>query len=96
MTKLADLKKQWMQDPKFKEEYDKLDIEFEVAKQFIKARKRAKMTQNDVAKAMNTRQSVISRLESGKGTCTLDTLNRFAKVVGMKPKIEFVPSKELN
>lgn len=91
MTKLSELKKQWMKDPKLKKHYDELGVEFDIAREFIKARIQAHMTQKEVAEAMKTTQSVIARLESGKTMPSIRTLNRFAKVVGMRPEIHFVP-----
>jgi len=91
MTKLSELKKQWMKDPKFKKHYEELSDEFNLARQFIKARIQAHMTQNEVATAMKTTQSVIARLESGKTLPSIKTVKRFAKVVGMRPEIHFVP-----
>ena len=90
MTKLSNLKKEWVKDPDVKGEYEKLKPEFELAREFIRARTKAKMTQLDVAKKMKTTQSVIARLESGKAVPTMKTIDRFAKAVGMRFEIHFV------
>ncbi len=91
MIKLSDLKKQWIKNPDFKKNYEQLEPEFEMAREFIRARVCANMTQADVAKKMKTTQSVIARLESGKAIPTVKTIDRFAKAVGMGFEFHFVP-----
>jgi transcriptional regulator with XRE-family HTH domain len=44
-------------------------------------RRRAGLTQRDLAKASKIRPETVSRLESGHGNPTLDTLMRLMKVV---------------
>ena len=90
MTKLSDLKKEWIKDPEIKKNYQDLKPEFEMAREFIRARVKAKMTQLDVANKMKTTQSVIARLESGKAVPTMKTIDRFAKAVGMGFEINFI------
>ena len=86
MTKLADLKKQWMKDPDFTEEYENLAPEFNLASTLIRARAAANLTQEDVAKRMGTSQSAIARLESGHRP-SLQSLRRYAAAVGHKVEI---------
>jgi ribosome-binding protein aMBF1 (putative translation factor) len=62
---LGSLKRKWMREPTFKEGYDALALEFEVASALIEARTRAKLSQAALAKKMGTSQSTIARLESG-------------------------------
>ena len=92
MIKLSELKKQWLKDPELKKHYQQLAPEFELAREFIKARVQANMTQADVAKKMQTTQSVIARLESGRTIPSVKTIERFAKAVGMRFELHFVPS----
>ena len=79
-----------MKDPQFKKVHEELKPEFELAREFIKARVAANMTQTDVAEKMATTQSVIARLESGKRVPSIKTIDRFAKAVGMKFEFHFV------
>jgi len=60
-----------------------------LATALIKARDAAHMTQEDVAKAMDTSQEAIARLESGKSQPSTWTLQRFARATGMRLRISF-------
>ena len=77
----------------FRETHDALETEYQVASEFIAARKRAGLTQDAVAQRMGTTKSAISRLErAGKHTPSVGTLQRYAKAVGCELKIELVPT----
>lgn len=53
---------------------------------------RGNMTQAEVAQRMGLKhQSRVSRIERGEGDLTLEAIYRYAKAIGMKPKIELVP-----
>lgn len=80
--------------PGFKEAYESSELEYQVARQMLRARSRAKLTQDAVAERMGTTKSAVSRLESaGKHTPSLATLKRYAEAVGCKLKVELVPQK---
>lgn len=91
MTSLSDIKKEWMQDPDFRKEYEAMAPEFEIARALIGARARAGMTQTEVAERMGTTRSVVARLEGGTSMPSLKALFRYAKATGMKPEINFIP-----
>jgi ribosome-binding protein aMBF1 (putative translation factor) len=93
MIKLSELKKEWIKDPDIEKHYKDLKPEFEMAREFIRARVNSNMTQSDVAKKMKTTQSVIARLESGKAVPTMKTIGRFAKAVGMNFEFHFVAAQ---
>ena len=82
---------QWDKDPEFRTAYDALEEEFALAGALIKARADADMTQEQVARAMGTTQAAIARLESGRGSTTTRTLERYAKATGMRLRISFEP-----
>ena len=84
--------KRWMKEPGFKEGYDALAEEFELASLLIEARARCNLTQAELAEKMGTSQSAIARLESGKAKPTLATLRRLAKATGMRLKISLEPA----
>jgi len=65
-------------DPKWKEAYARADIEVRTAIQIAKARERAHLTQGELAEAVGTTQSVISRIERADQNITLETLARIA------------------
>lgn len=68
-------------DPRWAAAYAKADIEVRLALQIAKARAKAKMTQSQLARAVGTTQSVISRIEAGNQNLTVKTLARIAAVL---------------
>jgi transcriptional regulator with XRE-family HTH domain len=94
MTRIKDLHKAWLKDPDYRREYDLLEEEFVLAAAVAKARRRAGLSQAEIARRMKTTQSTIARLESGRGKPSTRTLNRFAKATGHRLKISFEPVKE--
>ena len=66
MTELADLKARILAHPEARAEYDAQAPEFELARELIAARTRAGLTQAELAERMQTTQSTIARLESGR------------------------------
>ena len=79
-----ELHKEWMKDPKYKEEYDKLEPEFQIANQMIAARLKKKITQGELAKKVGTGQAVISRLEGMNSSPSLSLLKRVAEALNTK------------
>jgi ribosome-binding protein aMBF1 (putative translation factor) len=94
MTKIKDLHKTWMKDAAYRKEYDALEEEFTVMAAIAKARRRAGLSQAELARRMKTTQSTVARLESGRGQPSTRTLVRFAKATGHRLKISFQPMKE--
>jgi len=90
MTKLAELKKQLMQNEGFRREYEKLEPEFALFKTLLKARAKAKMSQVQVAEKLKTSQAAVARLESGKISPSIKTLRRYAAAVGAELKIQLI------
>ena len=52
--------------PKYKEKYDEAAPEFELLRKMLEARKRAGLTQEQVAEKMGTKATAITRLESAQ------------------------------
>lgn len=65
-------------DPRWAAAYEKAGIEVRMAIQIAKARERAHLTQGQLAKAIGTTQSVISRIERADQNLTLETLSKIA------------------
>lgn len=82
MKSIDQLKTELLTNPQTRAEYDALDAEFETARELIAARGLAGLTQKEVAQRMGTTQSVIARLESGRQTPSLRTVQRYARAVG--------------
>jgi len=91
-TRVDDLHKNWMKDPKYRREYRALETEFSIAAAMIEARSRAGMTQEQVARRMKTTQAVIARLEGGGSKPSTRTLERYAKATGSRLRISFEPA----
>jgi DNA-binding XRE family transcriptional regulator len=88
---------EWMNDPMFKSEYDALEEDFALFDELIKARNRAGLTQEKVARRMGTRTPAVARIESGGGkrkhSPSIATLRKYAEACGYKIKIKLVPKK---
>lgn len=91
MTRISELKKRWMRDPKFRKEYEKADEEFAIVEALIRARTKARLSQAQLAKKIGTTQSAIARLEGGGVSPSLSTLRRYAEATGTKLHLELRP-----
>ena len=78
-----------LKNPKVKAEYDKLKPEYALISAIIGARSKKKLTQKDLARKMGTKQSVISRLESGRANPSFEFLKRLARALDTDLKIKF-------
>ena len=61
------------------------------ALELIAARTQAGLTRGDVAARMGTTQSVVARIESGRGTPSMRTVQRFASAVGARAVVRMEP-----
>jgi DNA-binding XRE family transcriptional regulator len=86
----------WMKDPEFRKEYDALEGEFQYYDELLKARKRAGLTQEQIAQKMGTKREAVSRIESirGRTSPSMKTLTKYAEAVGCKLQIKLVPMKQ--
>ena len=94
MTLVRDLHMEWMKDPEYRREYEALEEEFSLMRALIEARIGAGLTQEQLAERMETSQSAIARLESGRSLPSGRTLQRFAEATGTKLRISFEPPQE--
>ncbi|NQU63297.1 MAG: helix-turn-helix transcriptional regulator [SAR324 cluster bacterium] len=95
-TTLAEFKKKALKNPEVKTEYEALKPAYDLRKQLVALRKRSGLTQDQLADIMHTKKSNISRLESvhSKSSPTLSTIESYAKAVGHKIEINFLPVEE--
>lgn len=91
MTKISDLHQKWMKHKEYREAHEELAPEFALARAVIKARVTAGLTQEQLAQRMDTTQSVIARLESGRTRPSTQTLARLAAATGTRLHISFEP-----
>jgi len=83
-------KKILLKDSKFKKTLKETHLEYEIARTIILMRLKRKMTQKELAKRLKTKQSVISRLESGTANPSLSFLKRLAKALDSRLEIRLV------
>lgn len=88
---LKALKKEAFKNEAVRIEYDRLAGEFDLVDQLITMRTEAGLTQDELARRLNTAKGNISRLERGRGNPSWSTLNRYAKACGYQVRLEAVP-----
>ena len=93
MRKFDDFFNEQMKDTAFKEEYEKLQPEFDIIRATVDARTSQDMTQKELSERTGINQADISKLENGIRNPTVNLLKRLAEGMGMTLKIEFIPKK---
>jgi len=90
---LKDFKKKALANPEVEKEYMDIAPAYALRKQLIEIRKNAGLTQEELAEILHTKKSNISRLENvnSKISPTLSTIEEYAKAVGYKLQLQFVP-----
>ena len=83
-----------LSNPVVRAEFDRIEREeMPMLDAILKARKEAKLTQEQVAKRMGVSTPVVSRLESalvsGKHSPSIATLKRYAEAMGKRLDIRF-------
>lgn len=91
MSDMSNLWDEQMKDPAFQEVVDKMQARREVADAILMARTAKKLSQKELAKLSKVSQGDISRFENEEKDINLNTLDKIARALGCKVKIEFVP-----
>jgi len=91
MARISEMHRKWLKEPKYKKAYDALEEEFVLASAVMEVRKRAGLTQEELARRMGTTQPVVARLESGRTRPSMRTLQRLAEATGSRLLISFAP-----
>ena len=73
-----------------REELKNNEAEYEIIKDIIQARKEKNLTQKELAELVGTKQSNISRLESGNYNPSLELLNKIARAIGKELEVRMV------
>lgn len=71
-----------LKSPKFREAYNEELFRLKIAAEIKSLRVQKKLTQEVFAKKAHMPQSVVARIESGKHSVSLVTLNRIAHTLG--------------
>lgn len=75
---------EFLKDPKNKEAYDSLEVEFRIHSELVKARIEKKLTQKQLADKLGIAQSALARFESGRTNPTLSFLQKITNGLGLK------------
>lgn len=88
-----DFKKKAFANSEVKKEYDSLVPAYELRKKLIRLRRQAGLTQEEMAKLLNTKKSNISRLENvnSKISPKISTIENYAKAIGYYLDVNFIP-----
>jgi len=84
---ISDRKKR---DPEFAEGYDEGFRSFKIGVLLKLAREEAGLTQDELAKQLNTKKTAISRIENHAEDIRLSTLEKYARAFGKKLRVELV------
>jgi transcriptional regulator with XRE-family HTH domain len=91
------LVRKMLKDPAVQAEHDALAEEFALLDELLRARRRAGLTQAEVAQRMGTKTPAVARLEAGGGSNrhspSVATLRKYAQAVGCRLEITLRPSK---
>ena len=87
-------RKKLLKDPEFKAEYEALEPEYRLAAALIRLRLAKGLTQEELARLMNTKQESIARLESGSSLPSLSTVKRLADALDAELEINLRPRQQ--
>ena len=91
-----DVKRQLLNNPEIKREYDELESLYEIKVQLIELRNQLGISQKELAELVGTKQSAISRLESGSYNPSIEFLGRVAHALGGHLEISIVRDKAVS
>lgn len=86
----AEVKKRLLDDPETARAFDEAAEEYAAFEAMLQARAAAGVTQAEMAERMGTTQSAIARLEGGRVSPSVATLQKYARALGKRLKIEMV------
>ena len=90
MKTYKQLKTELLKDKEIKRNYKELCPEFSLIEIIIRRRIKKGLTQRDLAQKIGTKQSAISRLESGTYNPTFSFLQKLADALGVRLKISLM------
>lgn len=87
-------KKKLLEDQETKTEYDRLEPEFLLLDELLRARQEAGISQAEIARRMGTKPPAVSRLlasvASERHSPSLSTLRKYAAACGMRLELHLV------
>lgn len=87
VVKFEDYKKSLFKDEGILKMYKQMEPEYELISAVINYRISMNMSQKDLAKQVGTKQSAISRFESGKSNPSLQFMQKIARGLGRDLRI---------
>ena len=95
----SELKTKALSNPETSAEFNKMQPEFALLRQMLKARNTVGLSQAEVAERMGTQAPSVARLESslgnGKHSPSLATLRRYAHAVGHEIQVKLIKSQSI-
>jgi transcriptional regulator with XRE-family HTH domain len=85
-----------MENPEFAAAWREAEEEFSIAREIIRARTVAGLSQQELAEKLGTTQSAVARLESSSHTPSVSTLKKVAEATHSRLRIELVPSTSIS
>ena len=90
----SELKKEALRKKNVRLAYEALEPEFSLLRELLKARRKAGLSQAEVAERMGTKAPAVTRLESslssGKHSPSIATLKKYAGALGCRLEIKLV------
>lgn len=86
---LDDYLKEQLKSPKFKSEWDRLEPQYQVTRELIRARIEGKVSQRELARKAKTTQAVLSRIENMTVSPSIGLLQRIAHALGKNLEVRF-------
>jgi transcriptional regulator with XRE-family HTH domain len=81
------------QDPDLRHAYEQENTEREIARQILRLRQLRGWTQAQLAEALDTRQSAVSRMESGTYRPSLATLDKIGQILDAHLEVRLTPNE---
>ncbi len=89
-----ELKNKALKKSLVRKEYEKLEPEFTLLKEMLRARNKAGLSQAQIAERMGTKPPAVTRLESalssGKHSPSLSTIKKYLEVLNYRLEIKIV------
>jgi len=82
------IQKRKVRDPEFAEDFDSGYEQFKIGVMLKQAREEAGMTQEELAARLHTKKTAISRIENHAEDIKLSTLEKFARALGKRLRLE--------
>ncbi|TRZ53228.1 XRE family transcriptional regulator [bacterium] len=79
-----------LKDPAFRKAQEEFEPQYQLEREIIRSRMNNGLNQRDLAKKINSTQAVISRIESGSVSPSINTVSKIARAFGKKLQIRFV------